>query len=98
MLQSFDHALDARAAKLNLPENARRTLEEQRHKLAAADLSGSEPAARQAVKEAIDWSFVDGFRRVMFVGSGLAAASAIMALVLIRPIKPIDAARKTTAT
>jgi MFS family permease len=84
MLQSFDRALDARAVELNLPVKVRKSLEEQRSKLAAADVSGSEPAVREAMKGAIAWSFVEGFRRVMFVGSGLAAASAITALVLIR--------------
>src|SRR5207237_1887507 len=82
MLQSFDRALDARAAELSLPVNARKSLEEQRSRLAAADLSGSDPAVGQAMKEAIDWSFVEAFRRVMFVGAGLAAASAITALAL----------------
>jgi EmrB/QacA subfamily drug resistance transporter len=85
MLQSFDRALDVRVVKLSLPEDVRRSLAEQRNKLAAADVSSSEPALHRAVKEAIDWSFVDAFRRVMFVGSGLAAASAITALALIKP-------------
>ena len=67
----------------------------QRNKLAAADVSGNEPAVRDTVKDAIGWSFVDAFRRVMFVGSGLAAASAITALVLL---KPTGATRNVTAT
>jgi MFS family permease len=87
MLQSFDRALDGRAMELGLPLNVRRSLEEQRNKLAAADVSSSEPAVRDKVKDAIGWSFVDAFRRVMFVGSGLAAASAITALILIRPTR-----------
>jgi EmrB/QacA subfamily drug resistance transporter len=87
MLQSFDRALDGRAMELGLPLNVRRSLEEQRNKLAAADVSSSEPAVRDRVKDAIGWSFVDAFRRVMFVGSGLAAASAITALILIRPTR-----------
>jgi EmrB/QacA subfamily drug resistance transporter len=83
MLQSFNRALETRTAELNLPVNVLRSLEEQRNKLAAADLSGSEPTLRHAVKEAINWSFVDAFRRVMIVGAGLAAASAITALILL---------------
>ena len=94
MLQNFDHALDARTAELNLPENARKSLEEQRSKLAAAEVFNSAPEVREAVKRAIGWSFVGAFRRVMFVGSGLAATSAITALVLI---KSRDTARKATA-
>jgi MFS family permease len=87
MLQSFNRALEARATELGLPLNVRRSLEEQRNRLAAADVSTSEPAVRHAVKEAIDSSFVDAFRRVMLVGSGLAVASAVTALVLIRRVK-----------
>lgn len=95
MLQSFDRALDARVAELSLPANARKSLEEQRNKLAAAEVSSSEPEVRDAVKKAIAWSFVDAFRRVMLMGAGLAAASAITALALI---KPRDVAHKATAT
>jgi EmrB/QacA subfamily drug resistance transporter len=94
MLQSFDRALDARAAELSLPVNVRRSLEEQRNKLAAAKVISTEPVEREAVKEAIALSFVDAFRRVMFVGSGLAAVSAITALALIRPT---GTARNATA-
>jgi MFS family permease len=94
MLQSFNRALDARTAQLNLPENAKRALQEQRSKLAAADVSSSEPKVRDAVKNAVGWSFVDAFRRVMFVGSGLAVASAITALALI---KSRDRPRKAPA-
>jgi MFS family permease len=83
MLQSFNRALETRAAELNLPVNVLRSLEEQRNKLAAADVSGNEPAVRDAVKKAVNWSFVDAFRRVMIVGAGLAAASAITALILL---------------
>jgi EmrB/QacA subfamily drug resistance transporter len=95
MLQSFNGALDARVLALNLPANARKSLDEQRNKLAAAEVTSGEPTVRDAVKEAIAWSFVDAFRRVMLVGSGLAAASAITALALI---KSRDAADKAPAT
>jgi hypothetical protein len=95
MLQRFDRALDARVAELSLPVNARKSLEEQRSKLAAAEVSSSELEVRDAMKRAIAWSFVDAFRRVMLVGAGLAAASAITALALI---KPSDRARNVTAT
>jgi EmrB/QacA subfamily drug resistance transporter len=92
MLQGFNHALDVRTAGLNLPVDARKSLEEERSKLAAADISGTGLEIHHALKEAIAWSFVDAFRRVMLVGSGLALASAITALALIRSGK---AARET---
>ena len=94
MLQSFNRALDARTAELNLPETARQSLQKQRSKLAAADVSTSEPKVHDAVKRAIGWSFVAAFRVVMFAGSGLALASAITALALI---KSRDVAEKAPA-
>jgi hypothetical protein len=78
-----------------LPANVRSSLAEQRNKLAAAELSEGEPAVRETVKNAIAQSFVDAFRRVMFVGAGLATASAITALAFIRSKK---AAAKATVT
>lgn len=94
MVHSFDRALDARMSTLNLPATSRKSLDEQRNKLAAAEITSSDPVVREAAKGAIAWSFVDAFRRVMSVGAGLAAASAIAALVLI---KSRNAAGRVTA-
>jgi EmrB/QacA subfamily drug resistance transporter len=79
MLQTFNHALDARLPDLHLSPSAQKSLGDQRSKLAGADVSESPPEVRQA----IDRSFVDAFRRVMLVGAGLALASAITASLLI---------------
>ena len=79
MLQSFNRALDARLPALNLPLPVQKSLQDQRGKLAGADVS----AGATEVRGAIDHSFVDAFRRVMFVGAGLALASAITAWALI---------------
>jgi EmrB/QacA subfamily drug resistance transporter len=95
MLETFDGALDARTTELNLPLNAKRSLDQQRSKLAAAEISDAEPRVREAMRNAIDWSFVEAFRRVMLVGAGLALASAITAFVLIRPR---DASRDAKVT
>jgi EmrB/QacA subfamily drug resistance transporter len=83
MLQCFNRALDERLPALNLPPAMRASLEGQRAKLAGADLSDNAPEIRAGVREAIDRSFVDAFRRVVLVGAGLALASAAMAWVLI---------------
>jgi EmrB/QacA subfamily drug resistance transporter len=83
MLQSFNHALDARLADLNLPPAAQKSLEAERAKLAGADVSRTPPEVRTSLREAIDRSFVDAFRRVMLIGAALALASAIAAWVLI---------------
>jgi hypothetical protein len=83
MLQSFNHVLDARLADLNLPPAAQKSFEAERAKLAGADVSRSPPEVRTSLREAIDRSFVDAFRRVMLIGAALALASAIAAWALI---------------
>jgi fucose permease len=83
MLQSFNHALDARLPDLNLSPAAQKSLEAERTKLAGADVSRLPPKVRTSLKEAIDDSFVDAFRRVMLIGVALALASAIAAWILI---------------
>jgi hypothetical protein len=60
-----------------------KSLDDERGKLAGADLSRSPPEVRASVREAIDRSFVDAFHRVMAIGAALALASAIAAWVLI---------------
>ncbi|MFL6540261.1 MAG: MFS transporter, partial [Chthoniobacterales bacterium] len=84
MLQSFNRAFDSRLPALQLPSEVRDSLLAQRSKLAGADASVAPPALRGALRQAIDESFIEAFRRVMFVGAGLAVASALTALVLIR--------------
>jgi hypothetical protein len=83
MLQSFSHALDARLAALNLPPATQASLDVERAKLAGADVSHSPPELRASLREAIDRSFVDAFRRVMLIGAVLALVSAVAALALI---------------
>ena len=83
MLQSFNHALDARLATLDLPPAAQKALEAERVKLAGGDVSRTPPEERTALRAAIDRSFVDAFRRVMLIGAALALASAIAAWALI---------------
>ena len=82
MLQTFNHALDRRLPDLPLP--VRHSLDHQRNKLAAADLpqdiSGEQ---RTHFRQAIDYSFVAGFRAVMFVGALLALGSAMVAIWLV---------------
>ncbi len=83
MLQSFNHALDARLADFNLPPAAQKSLDDERAKLAGADVSRTPPEVRASLREAIDRSFVDAFRRVMLIGTTLALASAIAAWALV---------------
>jgi EmrB/QacA subfamily drug resistance transporter len=83
MLQSFNHALDARLADLHLPPATQASLDVERAKLAGADVSRTPPEVRSLLRTAIDRSFVDAFRYIILIGAGLALASAIAAWVLI---------------
>lgn len=97
MFQSFNHALDIQLPRLHLPPSAQRSLNEERGKLAGADISRLSPDLRASVRAAIDKSFVRGFRRVMLVGMGLAIASAIIAWILVdgRSVPPSLSRAKT---
>jgi hypothetical protein len=84
MLQTFNRSLDARLAGLRVAPLVQQSLNEQRTKLAGAQLPESiEPDTRALLVDAINQSFVDGFRRVMLVGAALALGSALTALSLI---------------
>jgi len=83
MLAAFNHALDANLSEL--PSPIRQSLDQQRTKLAAADLPQNiAPATRVQLRDAIDHSFVVGFRAVMFAGALLATGGAICAWWLIK--------------
>jgi len=84
MLHVFDRSIDSRLSKLEASAEVQHSLDNQRINLAAAALPQDiEPSMRQVLKQAIDESFVNGFRRVMLVGAALALASGITSLLLI---------------
>jgi len=83
MLWEFNYTLDMKLS--GLPSSIRQSLDQQRAKLAGADLPQNiPPAVRAELRDAIDRSFVAGFRAVMFAGALLAAGGAICAWWLIK--------------
>ena len=85
ILHSFEESLDRRLAGLGVIPSVQQSLNAQRSRLAGVQLPESIPPAERAlVREAIDRSFVDGFRRVMLTGAALAFGSGIAALLFIR--------------
>src|SRR5207253_7601510 len=83
MLQAFNHALETNLS--GLASSIRQSVDQQRTKLAAADLPQNiAPATRAQLRDAIDHAFVAGFRAVMFAGAFLAAGAAICAWWLIK--------------
>lgn len=85
MLQVFGHALNRRLAESKLPTSVILSVETQSTKLAAISIPQNlDLATKQLIRQAIDESFVAGFRSVMAIGAVLAGASSIIALTLIR--------------
>jgi hypothetical protein len=84
MLGVFNRSLDRRLSTLQVPPAVRQLLDDQRIKLAAPVLPDEiPPPLRDVLRQAVNESFVEGFRCVMFVGAALALASGITSLILI---------------
>src|SRR5207247_11293358 len=83
MFQRFNRSLDTKLSEL--PSSIRPSLDQQRTKLAAADLPQTiPPATRAQLRDAINHSFVVGFRAVMLTGALLASGGAVCAWWLIK--------------
>jgi EmrB/QacA subfamily drug resistance transporter len=84
MLHSFNHALDRRLADENAPTVVWQSLQAQRNKLAGASLPEElDQMTQQLIGHAIGESFVHAFRLIMAIGTTLAVASALIALIFI---------------
>src|SRR5438874_7549194 len=85
ILHTFDRSLDGRLARLDVSPSVKQSLDTQRSRLAGIELPEAiAPQTRTLLTDAIDSSFVDGFRLVMLIGAALALGSAVTALLLIR--------------
>ena len=85
MLHVFSRSIDSRLSRLEVSPEVQHLLDDQRINLAAATIPQNiEPSMRQVLRQAINESFVAGFRRVMLVGAVLALASGITSLLLIK--------------
>ena len=81
---AFNRGLDSHLATIELPPEARQALDQQRARLAGAEVpAGVSGETRAALERAVDEAFVDGFRVAMLLGAGLAVASAGSAWLLI---------------
>jgi EmrB/QacA subfamily drug resistance transporter len=84
VIQAFGNNLDNQLNTLNVSPAIRQALDAQRTKLVGATVPSNVHGPLQAeLTRAIAESFVGGFRLAMFIGAGLAFASAICALVLV---------------
>lgn len=80
----FGAAIETQLAATPMSPDMRQAIESQENRLAAISVpAGLDLATQAAVSEAIDASFVSGFRTVMIVAAGLALAAALSAAILI---------------
>jgi EmrB/QacA subfamily drug resistance transporter len=84
ILHSFNAELDRRLQTLAVTPELKQALDQQRSRLAAAEIPATvEPALGIMLKQAINESFVAGFRRVAMVCAGLSLLAALSAWWLI---------------
>ncbi len=84
VLHIFNIGLDNRLATLEIPTEARQSLDGERIKLAALEIPpGISNELKAALQHAVAESFVTSFRWVMFIAAALALASAFSALLTI---------------
>jgi hypothetical protein len=85
MLQVFSHELKQRLAAINLSNQARTAIYEQRIKLGGIDVDGAVLTTpdQEAIKQAIKESFVSGFRTIMLIAAAMALASTFSTWLLI---------------
>jgi EmrB/QacA subfamily drug resistance transporter len=84
MFQTFSTCLDQKLNQMAVSPALRRIMDDQRIKLAAIDVPAStDDSTRRAVTDGVDECFVQGFRRVMIFGAGLALTSSLTAALTI---------------
>ncbi|HSE91461.1 MAG TPA: MFS transporter [Candidatus Binatia bacterium] len=96
IVHAFNRELDQRLEGLDISREVRRFIDEQRVRLAGAELpSGISDQTQMALRQAVNESFIAGFRIVMMSAVGLALAGALCALIMIgdRPVGKTAVAR-----
>jgi len=84
MLQMFGRGLDRHLARIDVGEDVRHSLSEQRVKLAGVEFPPNvSPEIRSQLERAVSDSFISGFRVIMFIGGCLALGSALSAALMI---------------
>ena len=84
MLVAFNASLDSQLVSAAVPTEAQQLLDDQRIRLAAAEVPrGLTPDLTASLEQAITMSFLRAFRLVMFIAAGLALGSAFTAGLMI---------------
>ena len=83
---AFNLSFTAQLSALHLPPALYQFMQAQSTKLTAATIPSDIPSSTHAVlKQAIDTSFLSGFRLIMFISAALALASALCSFLTIPP-------------
>jgi len=99
MLQMFSSTLADRLNDISVGEEVRRSIYEQRVKLAGIGLPPNLTSETQSqIEQVIADSFVSGFRLIMFVAMGLALGSGVISWLMIMPAKETSRGTNTYAT
>jgi hypothetical protein len=95
MSAAFDRGLDRRLTESKVAPQVREEIRSQESKLAAIEIAPRIAAAqRTTLTQAINESFVDGFRLVMALGAALALLSAVCAWATLSSKRPQPARRE----
>jgi EmrB/QacA subfamily drug resistance transporter len=87
LLFSFSAELDRRTAGLSLPEAAREQARTSRAGLASMKPpDGLAPGEAASFRDAVKWSFVGGFRRLLAVAAVMAAMAALSAALFVEEV------------
>jgi predicted MFS family arabinose efflux permease len=85
MLYGFSQSLGSRLSEIQMDEQLRHSIYEQRVKLAALEVPpNTDSATLEKIKVAIAESFVSGFRKIMLASAALAVASGASSWFFIR--------------
>ena len=94
MLHAFGQMLASRMGEIQIDEQLKQSVYEQRVKLAGLELPPTDSATQTQIKAAVADSFVFGFRIVMLISAALALASAAGSWLLITSSRPSRTQKK----
>ena len=95
ILLAFSRRLDARLNGMAIDEQSKRSVYEQRVKLAGLQVPETASAETQTqIKQAVADSFVFGFRLIMWISAGLALASTLSSWLMIGKSRPVKAGKR----
>ena len=95
ILHAFSNQLAARLGQLNIDEQLKNSVLEQRVRLAGLEIPAvADAATHESIKQVVAGAFVSGFRVVVLLSAALALTSALSAWLLIGKSRPADSRQR----